>query len=98
MNVFEVEGGKNQVQHQKEQNTDKKKPQKIQHHFNLVTIQNNNKAWMPFQTHLHIQTDYEILYIPSVQGITTLLLTEHWFPVLIQPECKFEPCVLPTAF
>lgn len=44
MNVFEVEGGKNQVQHQKEQNTDKKKPQKIQHHFILVTIQNNNKA------------------------------------------------------
>lgn len=32
------EGGKNQVQHQKEQSTDNRKQHKIQHHFILVTI------------------------------------------------------------
>lgn len=77
------EGSTNQVQHQKEQN-DKKKPQKIQHHFILVTIKNNNKAWMSFKTDCPIQKDYQILHTPSVQGITILfLLTEHQFTVLI---------------
>lgn len=38
------EGSTNQVQHQTEQNNDKKKPQNIQHHFILATIKNNNKA------------------------------------------------------
>lgn len=78
------EGSTNQVQHQKGQNNDKKKPQKIQQHFILVTIKNNNKAWMSFKTDGHIQKDYQILHTPPVQGITILFsLTEHWFPVLI---------------